>query len=188
MSKPKITNSTLSEGIFTKDKKTFDLIFEKYWKRLYLYCYKIFQDKAICEDIVQEVFVKLWENESLQPISNIEGYLFRAVKFRISNAIRNLKNTSQLDDLMEQMPINATPQLDLEFLETNEIIYGSIESLPDKCKLIFKMSRDEQLSNREIAERLQISVRTVETQIYRALKIIRKNMGELYILIFYTFL
>ncbi|EOZ91499.1 RNA polymerase ECF-type sigma factor [Indibacter alkaliphilus LW1] len=188
MLKPKISDSILCEGLNKKDKKSFDLIFERYWKRLYLYAYKIFQDQGICEDIVQEVFIKLWENAESNPINNLEGYLFRAVKFRISNAIRNLKNTSQIDDVLGNLPLQHPVDLDFEFQETNGLIHRSIESLPEKCREIFRLSREEHLSNREIAERLDISIRTVETQIYRALKVIRKNIGELYILFFFAFL
>jgi RNA polymerase sigma-70 factor (family 1) len=188
MLKPKISDSILCNGLAKKDRKSFDLIFERYWKRLYLYAYKIFQDKVVCEDIVQEVFIKLWENADTNTISNLEGYLFRAVKFRISNAIRNLKHTSQIDDVLGNLPIQHPVDLDFDFEETSGLVHDSIETLPEKCREIFRLSREDHLSNKEIAARLNISVRTVETQIYRALKVIRRNIGELYILFFFAFM
>lgn len=186
MLKPEISDSTLCEGLFKKEKKAFDLIFERYWKRLFVFAFKIFRDKEICEDIVQEVFVKLWENASENRISNLEGYLFRAVKFRISNGIRNMKRTTDLEDVLHHLPFEKSVDLQMEYTETSELIAESINKLPEKCREIFLMSREEHLSNLEIANKLNISVRTVETQIYRALKSIRKNMGELFFLFFFT--
>ncbi|WP_373494384.1 RNA polymerase sigma-70 factor [Aquiflexum sp.] len=180
MSKPKITDEFLLKGLLKKDKKAFDLIYEMYWKRLFLYAYKIFEDKAICEDVVQEVFIKLWENAEKREIQLLEPYLFRAVKYQISNAIRNLKQTSQIDQVLPLLHTELAPDNLLELEETVEAINNSVEQLPEKCRQIYILSREEHLSNKEIAHQMNISVRTVEAHLYKALSVIKKNIGEVY--------
>jgi RNA polymerase sigma-70 factor (family 1) len=180
MPQPRITDTVLLKGLIEKDKKAFDLIYEMYWKRLFMYAYKIFQDKAICEDVVQEVFIKLWENASQREIHQLEPYLFRAVKYQISNAIRNLKQTSQVDQVLSLLPTALAADTLLELEETTNCINNSVEHLPQKCREIFILSREEQLSNKEIAHQMNVSVRTVEAHLYKALKTIKSNMGEVY--------
>lgn len=180
MSQPKIADDFLLKGLVEKDKKAFDLIYELYWERLFMYAYKIFGDKAICEDVVQEVFIKLWENSSKREIQQLEPYLFRAVKYQISNAIRNLKQTSQIDQVLALLPTVSAADSLLELKETTASINHSVAQLPEKCRQIYILSREEQLSNKEIAHKLNISVRTVEAHLYKALKAIKSNMGEVY--------
>lgn len=184
MPQPKINDTELSEGLFLKDKKAFDLIYEKYWKRLYYYAFKIFGDKVVCEDVIQEVFIKLWEKASERKIENLEGYLFRAVKFQISNAIRNQKDFKPFENFLTQLPTDLSADSILELKETSELILQSVESLPEKCREVYKLSREEQLTNNQIADQMNISVRTVEAHIYKALKSIKNNLGEIYFLFF----
>jgi RNA polymerase sigma-70 factor (family 1) len=180
MSKPKIADDFLLKGLFKKDKKAFDRIYEMYWKRLFMYAYRIFEDKAICEDVVQEVFIKLWENAGKREIQLLEPYLFKAVKYQISNVIRNIKDTSQLDHVMSLLTNEMAPDNLLELEETAAAIHNSVEQLPEKCRQIYILSREEYLSNKEIAHQMNISVRTVEAHLYKALKVIKSNIGEVY--------
>ncbi len=180
MSEPKIADTFLLKGLMKKDKKVFDLIYEMYWKRLFLYAFKIFGDKAICEDVVQEVFIKLWENAQKREIRLLEPYLFRAVKYRISNAIRNLKQTSRIDRVFSLLPTETAPDSLMELEETAAAINDSVDRLPEKCRQIYILSREDQLSNKEIAHQMNISIRTVEAHLYKALKAIKSTIGEVY--------
>lgn len=153
--------------------KAFEEIFNRYWKRLYTYAYKIYKNHQVCEDIVQEVFVSLWNKNKTSPILNLEGYLFKAVKYKIANHIRDLKFSTQQLDFIESIPANFFDYLEYEELE--KAVLSRIEKLPLKCKEIFKLSRIEQKSNSEIALKLNLSIRTVETHISNALKFLRKN-------------
>lgn len=184
MPQPKINDTELCEGLFLNDKKAFDQIYERYWKRLYYYAFKIFEDKVICEDVIQEVFIKLWEKATERKIENLEGYLFRAVKFQISNAIRNQKDFKPFENFLTQLPTDLSADSILELNETSELISLSVENLPDKCREVYRLSREEQLSNSQIADQMNISVRTVEAHIYKALKSIKNNLGEIYFLFF----
>jgi RNA polymerase sigma-70 factor (ECF subfamily) len=170
-------NIELLKGLHNKDRKAFDQIYEMYWKRLFMYAFKIFRDKAGCEDIVQEVFLKLWENADKREIQELESYLFRAVKYQISNAIRNLKQTFELDQVLAPLLSELSVDNLLEWEETAASINKSVKQLPQKCRQVFILSREEQLTNKEIAHQMQISVRTVEAHLYKALKEIKSKMS-----------
>ncbi|MBD3629615.1 RNA polymerase sigma-70 factor [Cyclobacterium sp.] len=180
MTKPKINDNELCAALFRRDLKAFDTIYEMYWKRLYCYAFKIFEDQLVCEDLVQEVFVDLWERATHKRIQNLESYLFRAVKFQVLKTIRDLKKTTDLDVVFAHLPEKLMADHMLEFDDLDKILKESVHGLPEKCKEVFQLSRDSELSNPEIARQLNISVRTVEAHLYKALKTIKKNLAEIY--------
>lgn len=156
------------------NQQAFEEIFNRYWKRLYSYAYKIYKNDHVCEDIVQEVFISLWRKNETAIILNLEGYLFKSVKYKIANHIRDLKFTTKQLDYIESIPAEIFEHLEYEELEKE--VLRSIEKLPLKCREVFKLSRIEQKSNSEIAQKLNLSIRTVETHISNALKFLRKNV------------
>jgi RNA polymerase sigma-70 factor (family 1) len=176
-----MTDQQLCQLLHKGDKKSFDLIYERYWKRMFLYAYKIFEDQLVCEDLVQEVFVRLWERSQQERIQHLESYLIKATKYQVMNAIRNMKRTLPYEDILPNFPSDERVELVYEAQEASLYIDSSIKSLPERCQEVFVMSRREELSNREIAQRLNISVRTVESQLHKALKIIRRDLGKIYI-------
>jgi RNA polymerase sigma-70 factor (family 1) len=181
---PKTDDQKLCEGLLTQDKKAFDTIYEKYWKRLFLYAFKILKDQPACEDMVQEVFVKLWQRARVNKITCLEAYLLKSIRYRISNYIRDKKDTAAVDEILDLLCSQVPVDLVLEGEQTEVIISQSIRDLPEKRKQIFLLSREKQLSNKEIAYQLNISVRTVEGQLHKALKSIKKNLNEIYFWLF----
>lgn len=174
-----MTDQQLCVLLHAGDKKAFDILYDRYWKRLFVYAYKIFEDQLICEDIVQEVFVRLWERAPHVKIVELENYLLRATKYQALNAIRDLKRTTPYEEILPHLPDELAVDLIYEGQETFQIINRSVEGLPEKCQEIFLLSREKELTNKEIASKLNISVRTVEAHLYKALKIIKKNLGQI---------
>ena len=137
--------------------------------------------KRQAEDIASDIFASVWENrKKLEIRLTFKAYLFQAAKNRCLNAIRDRKATISLDDINGQ----DTPQVSitdsLETEELNNLIQEAILSLPEKCREVFLQSRTKNLTNQEIAESMDISVKTVEAQITKALKQIRKFLGTQY--------
>ncbi len=177
--KPTLSNLPDSHllNLLKKGKQdAFEVIFDRYWKRLYSYAFRIYAEEKICEDIVQEVFISLWEKASDSHILNLEAYLLRAVKYKIANYIRDLKfNQTHIDALL-YIPSPSTTEKPLEYQEFESKIFSEIEKLPPRSKEVFLLSRFEHLSNTEIAEKLNISIRTVETHISMALKQLKSQL------------
>ncbi|MFO7824623.1 MAG: RNA polymerase sigma-70 factor [Cyclobacterium sp.] len=175
-----MTDQELCQKLYEGDKKAFDGIYRKYWERLFLYVYKISGDRYQSEDIVQEVFVKLWRRRQVRKINQLENYLFKSAKYGVSNLIRDRRIRLPLEDYMANLVEEVNADLLIEEKETDRIIRESIDSLPSRCQEVFIMSRDDFQSNKEIAQQLNLSVRTVETQIHKALKFIKKNLAQIY--------
>ncbi|WP_282017180.1 RNA polymerase sigma factor [Salegentibacter mishustinae] len=158
----------------------FPLIFDRYWKRLYSYAFKIYRDDKVCEDIVQEIFISLWQKASESQILNLEAYLLRSVKYRVANHIRSLKFSSSQEEILESIPYPSNSVLSLEYQEFENEILSKVKQLPPRCREIFVLSRFDNYSNSEIAHKLNISIRTVEKQISNALSYLKTNIEDTY--------
>jgi RNA polymerase sigma-70 factor (ECF subfamily) len=174
------------------DVKEFERIFHRLQPRLYAYCRKYIDDGEQAKDIVQECFVHLWENR-YDIIVSCESYLFRAVHNRCISYFRSLRvhtdyEISVKEKLKEIEIYPETPNqlTELYLKEINELLQQSVEKLPEKCRLVFMMSRYQGMKSQEIAAELGISVRTVDTQIYNALKIIKEELKD-YLFLFLLF-
>lgn len=165
--------------------EAFEAIYDLYWERLYKSAYNILNNEEIVMDILQEVFVNLWERRELLEISSLTAYLYAAIKYKTANSIRNGKTRQTFLDKIEALDYFEQPTYDIiELKELKKLIYNIIDQLPEKTKEVFLLSRHEQLSNKEIAGKLDISVKAVEYHITLALKYLKKKMGTLYFLFF----
>lgn len=173
-----LTDDELLKLVSKGNQNAFGVIFDKYWKRLFNYAYKIYREEEVCEDIIQEIFISLWNNSQQTTILNLEAYLLRAVKYRIANHIRSLKFTKDHLDVIEAIAVPEKTVNDLEYKEFETGIMQRIENLSPKCKEVFILSRIEYLSNSEIAARLNLSIHTVEKHISNALKELRSGMNS----------
>lgn len=156
---------------------SYETLFNTYWKRLYLYAFKVYNDEALCEDMVQEVFINLWERKENLNVNHLESYLFKSVKYKMANAIRDLKFTDYHLSELHQISVNESTINSIEYKEFEKEIDSLINTLPEKCRNVFIMSRYDHLSNAEIATKLNLSIRTVETHISNALKYLKSNLG-----------
>lgn len=181
-----ISDQQLLTDLSNGNDTVFPLIFDRYWKRLYSYAYKIYRDDKVCEDIVQEIFISLWEKASESQILNLEAYLLRSVKYRVANHIRSLKFSNSQEEILENIPYPSNSVLSLEYQEFEKEVLSQVKKLPPRCREIFILSRFDNYSNSEIAEKLDISIRTVEKQISNALSYLKANLVNCHIAGFIT--
>ncbi len=175
------------------EEEAFSEIYNRYWDKLLKIAYNHTHDQSTAEDIVQNLFVGLWRRKKTLKIDNLEHYLAKAIKFAVFKEYyrKQKRETKKIDQLSVQEEEYIDEQINAKFLE--EYIYGIVEKLPKKCRLVFKLSRMRHLNNREISDKMHIATKTVETHMTKALKIIRKELAEpdlwlLFIVLSYTFL
>jgi RNA polymerase sigma-70 factor (ECF subfamily) len=168
----------------TPDEKV-EVLFRKYYAGLCKSLYKILRDATFAEDIVQEVFLNVWEKrETLQMDEAIQSYLYRSCYNTALNFLKQQKKNTDIDTLEVAVPGGETAEKNLNFLETETEILKAIDSLPPKTKLVFSLSRFEELSYKEIAERLDISLKSVEKHMGIALQRLRENLKEYLVSVF----
>jgi RNA polymerase sigma-70 factor (ECF subfamily) len=167
------------------DKKTYEQLFLDNYKNLVLYAKKFVMETETARDLVQDVFIYLWDKrEKLNIDKSLSSYLFRAVH---NACINYLKREATKENYIKQFLINlnegayktSASEDAYELVvhkDLSERIEWIIETLPEQCRNIFRMSRFRGMKNKEIAEIYSISPRTVETQIYRALKVLKENL------------
>jgi len=154
----------------------FKELFEAYYKPLHGYAYTIVKDEALAEEIVQEVFCRLWErNGKIHLQKATQPYLYKAVYNESMNVLKKAKYRSRHSTALEHETA-AENLTDLKGLQ--EKANQALNELPEQCRTIFQMSRFEDLKYREIADRLGISVKTVEAQMSKALKILRSKLSD----------
>ena len=162
------------------DKPAFELLFENYFEVLCRFAFGYIKDRDASQEIVQDVFINLWnKRETIDPDRQVKSYLYTSVKNRCLNYIRdNKKFRSFYLDVEVEMEIPDTnPDLFSEN-ETKIKIENALDKLPEKCRQVFELSRFEEMKYKDIADNLGISVKTVEVQISKALRILREELKE----------
>lgn len=169
----------LIQQIANSNEIAFSRLFDKYWKTLVNAAYKVLKDREAAHDVVQELFVKLWQQRASLQVDNVSAYLHTAVKYRVINFIQKHKIPMlQLDFVDEFKNLNSTEEL-INYRELNQLLQESVDRLPEQCGKVFRMSRFDYLSNQEIAQKLNLSVRTVENHIAHALRLLKPKLKKL---------
>ena len=169
-------NKILITRIKQDDYQSFNHLFFKYYASLCSYITTIIEDSSASEDIVQNLFVKFWSDRKKIAIhTNIEHYLFKAAK---NGALNYLRSETNRKKAMEKLAIMDCPKIEEcstqeEFLQKLE---ECINQLPERSKEVFLLSRFEELKQKEIAEKLNISVKTIKNQIWKSLKYLKSCM------------
>ncbi|MCL4547738.1 MAG: RNA polymerase sigma-70 factor [Bacteroidetes bacterium] len=170
-----LSEKGLLESVKKDERTAFKELYRRYWSKLYIYAYNVLKDKNTCEDIIQEVFTDLWLRRKNLQIENLSAFLYKAVKFQIFKQFRQKKlierHTEQFEDFISEHRVEES----VEYKELNKRIENLTAQLPEQRRIIFRMSRNEELSNKEIAKKLNLSVQTVKNQISHALKSIRDS-------------
>lgn len=166
------------------DEHSFEAVFKTYFKALHAYAMGILKESETAEEIVQSVFLKLWEKrDTLEINSSLKAYLYRAVYHESLNHIKHQqvkrKHWEHAHYEMTQgKPEEVGEQIKGQENELYERFQLALEKLPEKCRMVFNLSRFEELKYQEIADRLEISIKTVEAHMGKALKTLRVELAE----------
>lgn len=185
-----------TKSINKPDIRAFESLFRRMQPKLFAFCRKYVDDEECARDIVQECFISLWEHYDSR-IHSYESYLFRSVHNRCLSYIRSRKVSAACEEAVrwrireiELHPEIPDPLANLYVKELHGMMHRIMEKLPVKCRQIFEMSRYRGMKNQEIAAVLGLSVRTVEVQIYNALKVFKTAFNDylpILLIIFFVF-
>ncbi len=161
------------------EESAYEMLFKEYYKVLVIFANKYLYDIEASKELVQELFVHIYEKRNKIEInSSLKSYLFRSVHNRSLNHLNTQKIKNKYAEHVSRTSTSNENSIENEMNKTEleHAIYRAIGELPPKCQDIFKLNRFEGLTNSEIADKLQLSKRTVETQISKALKILRVKL------------
>jgi RNA polymerase sigma-70 factor, ECF subfamily len=176
-----IIEKVLIARVISGDSSAFSVIFTTYYKDLVLFAGRIIKDPANAEEIVQEVFVNIWEDrDRLNISSSLKSYLLKTVRNRCIDWLRHDKIIRKHNEFVSERPMDLDYDTDsyLLFSELQERLDAVLERLPDEVTEAFRMNRERGLKYYEIAELLNVSVRTIEVRIGKALHILRYHLRE----------
>ena len=175
-----LSDNELSTLLINGDHKAYEQLYQRYFRLLYTYAFKKLRDEEQAKDITQEFFTELWyKRNAIIFNANIAGYFYSAINNRILNYFSRETVKSKYINAIDDFLATETDTTDHLIREKQllHLIEREIQALPPKMRQVFEMSRKEHLSNKEIAERLDISERTVETQVSNALYRLRTKLG-----------
>jgi RNA polymerase sigma-70 factor (family 1) len=177
-----LTDSDLWLSISQDDSKAFALLFDRYWSKTYRTAFLHLRDKVACTEITHDIFLNLWLKRASLNIESFPGYLAASARYHIFKHIKvakaiPLQYIEDMEHTGKAMHHNNGDQK-IQYEELMNKVESYLNDLPKRCKEIFILSRMENLSNDQIANRLQISKRTVENQITRALQHLRVSLEE----------
>ncbi|SHL41386.1 RNA polymerase sigma-70 factor, ECF subfamily [Chitinophaga jiangningensis] len=170
-----LTDDVLLQRLKNGDEQALTYLYKTHWQSLFLLAYQLLKDREACKDLVQELFTELWQQAPrLEITTHLKAYLNASIKYKVFRYIRRQPANTTLFDQLEERMDHASPESELAYKELQQVLNTLIDHLPEKCRIIFRMSRDQQLSHKEIAARLNISVKTVENQITIAIRKLRE--------------
>ena len=174
-----VSDSELLERLRKGDTQAFDAIFRTWYGPLVGTAERMLRDRAVAEEIVQDVMLELWRRrETLAADGSAQAYLFQATRNRVLNHLRHLKIEQRSEpDIRGES--SSTPRADAELAheELSVAVQEAVQSLPDRCREVFELSRVHGLKYAEIARELGISVKTVEAQMGKALRTLRERLA-----------
>ncbi|MEO9211053.1 MAG: sigma-70 family RNA polymerase sigma factor [Ginsengibacter sp.] len=164
-------NDLLLELLSKDDELAFTELYSRYWKKLFAVAYNRLKEIQSAEDVVHDVFASLWANRRKSKMVLLENYLATATKYMVFAKIKKILKERNYSNDSHQTPLIDLPiETSLHYKRILEIIKIEVEKLPEKCKVIFKFSRNDGMSVKMIAQKLDISPKTVENQLNKALR------------------
>jgi len=179
-----ISDKALMAEIARGNRLAFNAVFERYWGKLYRAAFKFLRDEELAKDVVQEVLFDFWNRRYQHNIDNLQAYFYQATRFQSLKQLRKAKLLDIHDATFANiLSVNST-QEQLDFRQLEEQLNKSLEALPEKYREVFELSRVHNLSNKEIADRLEISQRTVDWYLYSTLKRLKTSLISIFMAIF----
>jgi RNA polymerase sigma-70 factor, ECF subfamily len=176
-----LSDKKVLEEIQSGSETAYEMMFRIYYQPLCRYAYSFLQDKEEAEEVVQATFIALWEKRSSIDIqTSFKAYLYRMVRNSCLNVIKHEK-------IKQQHVAHELAVMEVSYESVSQKVYASelelkiaeaIKTLPEQCRYVFQLSRFEELKYQEIAEQLQISVKTVENHMGKALRVMREQLKE----------
>ncbi len=185
-----IKEQDLLNRLKADQKSALNELYKTYWELLFLSAYNLLNNKEACEEIVQDIFINIWEKrKELEINTTFKGYLYGMVRYKVFNYLRIHTKKKEVNDpiLLEKRFQYNSAESKIVYQDYEKHLEKVVSSLPDKCKTVYQLSRNEHLSHKEIAQRLNISTKTVENHITKALQIIRKAIKEIVTIILISF-
>jgi len=175
-----LNNEQLIPLLLAGDESTFESVYKHFLRPLHVYAIAIMKDEDRAEGMVQNVFLKLWDKkERLSFSGSLQAYLYGAVYHECLNYLRHEKvKIKHQQHVVYTRGNNGEENGNMELMDLREKLAVALNELPEKCRTIFQLSRFEELKYQEIADRLQISIKTVEAQMGKALKILRVKLVD----------
>lgn len=184
------TDQQLSALLKEGNERAYTEIYNRYWQTIYAIAYNRLRNMEAAQDLIHDTFASLWISREKVIIDNLKSYLGVAVKYRVIEYIRREKLQNSYEQSRTNQFISGTNTIEevMHFKHVLDLVDQEIESLPEKCKLIFKYSRKENKSSKEIAEELNLSQSTVENQLNKALNRLRGKIKGMNSFLFSIFL
>ncbi len=181
-------NRKLIEKLILGEEKAYMFLLNKYHKQLNAYAMTLTHEQSQAQDIVQNVFLNTWKSRKiLNPEFSIRNFLYKCVYNEFLNTYQKNKAVVLLNKKYIEYAHEVAVELDDNIMnKMMEVVNKEIQKLPPKCQKVFVLSKKEGLTNSEIAEYLDVSIKTVEAQITKAFTILRKSLGKKYEMIFFV--
>lgn len=178
MNKSFLDNTFLIERLINKDEKAYAFLVDTHYKDLFVYILSLTNDHELSQDIVQNVFIKTWEyRKKLNSSYSIKSFLYKSAYNEFINKYHRNKAISNLEKIfIEDLNSILDYENENNLKEKIDLVYVEIEKLPKKCKQVFLLSKKEGLTNLEIANYLNTSIKSVEAHITKGFSIIRKGI------------
>jgi RNA polymerase sigma-70 factor (ECF subfamily) len=174
------TDENLIQLLQKGDRNAFEALYRRYWRKLYLLAYQKLRNRELAEELVQDLFMSLWiKQENLQIRTSVGAYLSMAVRYMIIRFFQKERMHHQYEQNAVLFPQYAnTTEDEVAFHDLQEVIEQEINKLPLKCREVFLLSRHHNLSQKEISLQLNISEKTVENHIGKALRNLRFGLKD----------
>lgn len=179
-----LADPELTDLMKLDDRGAHDEIYNRYWNSLYHTAYNLIRNKDTAEDCVQDVYISLWTRRKELNITSLKGYLLQAIRYRVLETIRNDKADQAFYDAIASKTAIFITENPLIFKELSHLISDAIKALPEDCQICYRMSREQEMTYKQIAAALEISEKTVEKRMSKALKLLKEGLGG-YVVVFF---